>query len=493
MKKFRFLLLVALFMFFVPCVYAGSFSVSSSDLSPSVGDTIKVTVKANSAAGKFTVSSSNTGVLSGGGSIWVEDGSNSVSFKANSAGSATVTIVPADVSDSSDGSVISGNKTLNITVKAPSSNSSSGNSGSSGSSGRSTVRENNPVKSSINYLSSLSIEGAELSPQFDKDTTEYEVTLESGTSSIKVNGSKESNVSYVTGLGDVSVSEGVNNISVVVTAENGAKRTYNIKATVLEESPIVVNVDGSDKTLIRKNDGMPSASDYYVLSTVKIDDADIPCYVNDTTGYKLVALKSADGQVDLYKYDESSKTYSSYSEFGFSSLRINILDTDAPTDYVVKNITINEKEVKAFVKDGSLPLIYGVNLETGEKNFYSYDSSENTIQKFIISDKEVNYYPFIIVGLSILAFIEFIVICFSGKKKSKKNYEKSFDSSRNTVYNDENNITDDLTDEHMSSEEELGHTALISNSVNNVFDNSVNRKEKKKKKKEKSDDEMFRF
>lgn len=523
MKKLRKILLLILFTLFMPVVSAGSFSVSTSDLTPTVGSTIKVTIKSSHAAGKFTVSSSNTSVLSGGGSVWAEDGSSgTISFKANSAGSATITIVPADVADSTDGTAISGNKTVTITVKSPSSNSNPNNSGGNNSSGNNNSGGNNNgvttqkpvVKSSINYLSSLSIEGVELSPAFDKETTEYEVVLESGTTSVNVSGTKESDVSYVTGLGDISVSEGVNYISIVVTAENGAKRTYIIKATVLEEDPILIDVGDQEKTLIRKVDAMPVASDYYISSTTQIDGVEIPCYISEITGYTLVALKDDQGNVELYRYDSDTGSYLDYSEFGFDFVKISLLESSfVPDGYVLGTIVINERDVPAYLKDGSYPLLYGINLETGEENFYCYDSSENTIQKFIISDKKdfSKYYPYIIIGLCGLVLFEFIVIIgviISKNKKIKKalrkkldtktDYEKSFDSKRNAFYKNESNITDDLTDEFMSSvsDEQLGHTALISNNVNKVFDNSINRKSLKKEKKanrKKNDDEMFHF
>ena len=482
MKKIRLIVFAILFCLFVPIVDAGSFSASSTDLTPTVGNTIKINVNANSAAGKFTVSSSNSGVLSGGGSSWIENGSGSFSFTAKSAGSATVTITATDVSDSSSGAPITGSKTITINVKEKASNNNNGGG---------TVVKKSYVKSSINYLKSLSVEGVVLSPEFNKDTTEYEVTLDSGTTSINVNGEKESNVSYVTGLGNIPVSEGVNFISIVVTAENGAKRTYNIKATVLEESPIIVNVSGIEKTLLRKADGLPNAGDYYTLSTVKINDVDIPAYVNETSGYTLVGLKDSEGNVSLYRYSDGS--YYEYKEFGFGIVRLGLLEpSEVPKGYTIGEVTINEKKVNGYIKEGSLPLLYGINIETGEKNFYSYDSSENTIQKFVAPKENPysKYYPYIIIGVSFLALFEFIVIiCIvvSKNKKLKKilrdkldvktEFEKSLDNS--------------------NDDENLGHTALISKSVSNVYDNAKNKKdlkkEHKKKSKKNSDDDMFHF
>ena len=59
------------------------------------------------------------------------------------------------------------------------------------------------------------------------------------------------------------------------------------------------------------------------------------------------------------------------------------LDGETPDGYKLDKVKINEKEYSAFIKDGAYPLLYGINLESGEKNYYSYDSNEGTIQKFL--------------------------------------------------------------------------------------------------------------
>lgn len=505
--NFKKVLFCLMFLVFIPIVNAGSFSISSSASSVSVGSSVTIYVSASDAVGRFSVSSSDSSVVAfndSTSSVWLDNSSSSFKFVAKRAGRAVITVTPSDCAGYDEKEITS---SKSITINVISGGSTNGGTTNNGSSTKKTV-VTETLKSSINYLSSLGVEGFNLSPAFDKEVTEYDVELPNGTNSINITGEKENSSSYVTGLGEVSVSEGVNNISVVVSAENGAKRTYSIRATVLEEEPIIVNVDGIDYTLIRKNEAMPSVSEYYTLSSVSINDKDIPCYVSDVTGYKLVALKDSNGNISLYRY--SDNTYIKYNEFGFNYLRLSMTTPDiAPVGYELGSITINDSEIKAYIKEGSLPLIYGVNIETGESNFYSYDSSEGTIQKYVINEKtdKRGYYPYIIIGLSGLCLLEFImIICVisSKNKKLKKvlrnkletktEYESSFEPKKNTVYKDEKNITDDLTDEYMSSSEELGHTALISNSVNNVFDNSVNRKDlKKKTKKKKPDDDMYKF
>ena len=72
---------------------AASFDASISKTSVTVGDTFTVTVKANNAAGMYSVSSSNSNVSvsSGSSSEFLENASATITFKANKAGTATIT------------------------------------------------------------------------------------------------------------------------------------------------------------------------------------------------------------------------------------------------------------------------------------------------------------------------------------------------------------------------------------------------------------------
>ena len=296
----------------------------------------------------------------------------------------------------------------------------------------------------------------------------------------------------------------------------------------------------------------------YKESNILIKGETVPCYHSEITDIYLIGLMNDKGDISFYRYDASNDKFYSYSEINVSGLFISLVQNDnVLSGYNKGVIKIGDKEYDGFVKDDSYSLIYGINLETGEQNFYSYDSFEGTLQRYSInngSDNRFNcYIIYGLIGLCVFEFIMIIVSVISKNRQLKKvlhskldirtEYEKSLDSDDS--YNDEENITDDLTDEYISSditnntddesddvidetnkfddsdetssvsdnlndetsesnlnldssseddEENLGHTALISRDLNNVFDNSVNKKERKKRKRSKdSDDEMFKF
>ncbi len=110
-----------------------------------------------------------------------------------------------------------------------------------------------------NVLSSLSINGYSLTPSFDKFTSTYNVIVPNDTSSITISASKVDSTASVSGTGQKSISVGNNNFKIVVTAENGDKRTYQLNVvreatvkntqTIKEGSTFSTNYDLNGDTI----------------------------------------------------------------------------------------------------------------------------------------------------------------------------------------------------------------------------------------------------
>ena len=86
-----------------------------------------------------------------------------------------------------------------------------------------------------NNLKSLEIEGQEITPAFDKDTTSYTLTVPSDVDKIKVNAESESDAATVDGTGEHELQPGENTVEVKVTAEDGTEKTYTIVVTKEED------------------------------------------------------------------------------------------------------------------------------------------------------------------------------------------------------------------------------------------------------------------
>ncbi len=408
MKKFKLNILLAVIMtiLFVPnIIKAASFSVSASGYTVTVGSTVTVYVKGTDLAGKFTISSSNSGVFSGGGSVWVDKDTQAVRFTAKSAGSVTITVTPTNVSDYS-GKQITGSKSIILKAYVP------------------RALETN------NYLDSLNVEGVDLIPSFDKDTDTYIVDLEPGTTSVNVSAEKANRYASVSGTGEIEVKEGSNEIKVIVTAENGSKRTYTITANVKEYDPINVTIDGSDYSVVRKLSELTKL-DNYEETTVEIDGNEVPAFKNDTLGYTLVGLKDVTGKIKFFIYNNGE--YKPYIFVTFNKLDLIILNDEVsiPKDFIKDTMIIGEETVTCYKNNElGLTIIYGRSIKTGETGFYTFENTDMTVQKFNLDTynkvlDKFTLYEYIIIGeAGLVLFILFIILITSISRRKKLTKKK---------------------------------------------------------------------
>lgn len=93
-------------------------------------------------------------------------------------------------------------------------------------------------KSSNKNLSSLKIEGIEITPAFDKDTTQYTAQVEGDVTELKIDAKAEHSKAKVTVEGNKNLKEGDNIIKIKVTAEDETTRIYFITVTQGEGADI---------------------------------------------------------------------------------------------------------------------------------------------------------------------------------------------------------------------------------------------------------------
>lgn len=424
-KLFSFFITLFLSVFLLnTSIKAASATISvKSNNSVVVGNTVKVTVtlSSSSSLGSWDFSIGyDTSLLrmtsstaeSGQRSVGYVSGSGQTSktytfnFKALKSGTAKVYVNNAEVYafDESLMSVSKGSKSISIKTQA----------------------EIEASYSKNNYLKSLSVDGYELSPSFDKETLEYTVELDSTVESIKVNASAEDSTASLIGGGEISVVEGSNTIELVVTAQNGNTRTYKITANVKEINPINVEVNDKKYTVVKRKSAL-TAPDNFTETTVVINNEEIPAFYNEITDYTVVGLKNEEGIVELFIYDLDSGKYTKYQELNFNSNKIFLLDAvDVPKGLKETTITINEKEVKAYKFDDNSVyyIVYGINLNTGNKDFYMYDSEEYTIQRYDTTmidklTKEKDRYLSIVLVLSCVCFLSMLFLLIEVNKYNK--------------------------------------------------------------------------
>lgn len=438
MKKRILYLCLTLLVFFTGGyqAQAASLSISASSKSVTIGSSVTVTVKASDLAGKFSVSSSDSSILSGGSSgTWLENSSESFKFTAKKEGSATITVKTISAASFSTGSAFSESKSITINVVKP--------------------RE----KSTNNNLKSLSVEGYNLSPEFNKDTLEYTTELPADATKIEINASKEDSYASITGTGEKEVQEGENRFEIVVTSETGSSKTYVIIANVKDNNPIEKEVDGKTLTVVKRSDSLVKPNDYFTEHKVTINDVEVPAFYNEKTNIVLIGLKDESGKIELYLYQEKEDKCEKYQSITSSNPTIIFKEaTNIPSDYQKTTIKIEDASYEVYKsnKNKNYLLIYGLNIETGEENWYSYHEGEKTIQVYNSQevenltneyDKKLEEYKLVIIVLGSLSILLLLIILIlvlkKGKKtKLKKEINQSKEESQIAEENEENFLDD---------------------------------------------------
>lgn len=287
-----------------------------------------------------------------------------------------------------------------------------------------------------NNLASLGVEGFTLTPEFNANTLEYSVIVPEDTKNVNITGTVQDKKASITGVGVQQVNQGNNKFLVTVKAENGSEKTYTINVDVKDENPIEVTVGDKKYTVVKIKENLPIAS-FYNEYSIKINEFDIPAYKNDYTGLVLVGLKDTDGNISLFIYDDENNSYKEYNELKSSQITIYPLKPEENIEgYKKGNVKIQDIDVEGFYlnEDSDFFVIYGVNVETGDKGFYMYDKKMQTLIKYndelssLLSEK-IKLYTYIIIGFISLSVVMLIIIivlvCKKGKKKKRgKDKEK---------------------------------------------------------------------
>lgn len=492
-KLFNKLILVFLFLFslmfnvkYVSAVSA-NVSLSASSTNVSIDNTITITVTVSESGGKlgtwsYSINHDSSKLSLVSGSEYEDSGygdgnitskTYTLKYKAIAQGTSTISVTSANVYDWDSEQPLGVNKgsvTINVT-NTSSSNSSSGS--------KSTTPKN-----SDNSLKSLGIEGATLSPEFNKDTLEYSAEFPSDTTKVMVNAEKNDSKASISGTGEKEVAEGTNKLEIVVTAENGSTKTYVINAIVAEKDPIEVKVDGKEYTVIRKKDVL-EAPEGYTETTVLINDEEIPAYTNEKTGYLLVGLNNSKGESSWYIYDKNKQSYKKYIELKSDMVRISVLKPnkkDIPYKYYKSTFEFNQQMIDGYTFDenSDFRLVYGMNIETGEKSFYVYDTNEKTIQRFyneqaLIYIELVKKIKYLLIGVGACTIILFILLLISLSKNAK--FKKKYLSKIEQVKKDKKELP----------KEEVKYKDIEATRVMNKIDEEqVPKKKIKNKKREKT-------
>lgn len=410
-KKFKILFYILITIFFssFPVQYiqaaTGSISATASSSSIAVGATFKVTVRVSSESElgswrfdlnydstklRLSPSSSPASIAGYYTTSGQKTASYSYSFTAIAAGNTSVSVRNGAIVgiDESFMTVSSSGTSINIVPQSTQPDVPDNYSGNS-------------------YLTTLMVEGSLLSPVFSKNVLEYSLELEPGTEAVNISAVPEDSRSVVTGVGEIPVLDGVNRLEVRVVAENGNEMIYVIKAMVEESDPVEVMIGDKKYTVIRRLQGFETPANY-LETTVNIRNREVPALKGEITRLTLVGLKSPEGEIGLFVYDEKNDAFTLYTELRIGGIVFYPYsledDLKVPAGYGKFILEIEDNEIDAYRMDekSKYSLMYGMNVETGKSGFYLYDQVEGTLQRY---NEEENLYNQDILGKYLIGIV----------------------------------------------------------------------------------------
>ena len=450
MKKIKNLLLtIFVSVFLIPtCVNAASANISIKTSGTAVvGNTITatVTVSSGTAMGswQFLVSydTSKLKLISGQTSVadyttsasGVKSKSYTLKFQALKSGNASINVGSYLVYaiDESGMSVSTKNASVKIMTQA----------------------ELEATYSKDNNLKSLSVEGYELSPEFNKDTLEYSTTVPSTVDKINSIANKNDSTASVEGAGEKEVVEGSNPFEIVVTAQNGSTKTYKLVVIVEDINPIELTIDGKKYSVVKRQDNLEKPTGFDE-TTVKIGEFDIPGFKSETLDLTLVGIKDEEGNISLAIYEDGK--YKEYHEINSNQITLYLLDLPKNDDYTKTTIKINGKKVEVYKydKNSKYSLVYGKNVETGKEDYYMYDEVEGTFQRYNEEqleklNEQLTNYLYVIYAFS--GCLGLIFLCFIISKCAKSKAKKKAKLRELEKQNENKEIIEDFLEEKKKS------------------------------------------
>ena len=376
----------ALLLCMTQSVFAASISVTAGQSSVKVGNTVAftITVPSNTQAWTYQVAwSDNLTHVSGDTEPMGFEGNstrNQLIFKANGEGTGKVWIAGGSYSIDRQPYDASGSATVSIvSASQPSQGYDHGDFDDD---------PPTPSKSSNNALASLTVSAGELAPAFDPTITDYTLSLPLRTNKITFTATPSDSKATVQGDGEVALRGGENKVAVVVTAEDGSAKTYNITVKVAREPTVFFSLNGESLGVMQDTDGVtPPAG--FSPTTVPYSGEELPAWTN-AAGQMLLYLVNQDTlAAGFYLYDEAEGVQSPYLPIVYGATTYVYTGVPAEKESI-PGLTLCDVEAFGHIlkgwkyEDASLQDFCVLYLMDAGGNYgcHTYDSQSGTLQRF---------------------------------------------------------------------------------------------------------------
>ena len=376
----------ALLLCMTQSVFAASISVTAGQSSVKVGNTVAftITVPSNTQAWAYKVDwSDNLTYVSGDTEPMGFEGNstrNQLIFKANGEGTGKVWIAGGSYSIDRQPYDASGSATVSIvSASQPSQGYDHGDFDDDPPA---------PSKSSNNALSALTVSAGTLTPAFDPAVTDYTLSLPLRTNKITFTATPSDSKATVQGDGEVALRGGENKVAVVVTAEDGSAKTYNITVKVAREPTVFFSLNGESLGVMQDTDGVtPPAG--FSPTTVPYSGEELPAWTN-AAGQMLLYLVNQDTlAAGFYLYDEAEGVQSPYLPIVYGATTYVYTGVPAEKESI-PGLTLCDVEAFGHIlkgwkyEDASLQDFCVLYLMDAGGNYgcHTYDSQSGTLQRF---------------------------------------------------------------------------------------------------------------
>ena len=376
----------ALLLCMTQSVFAAGISVTAGQSSVKVGNTVAftITVPPKTQAWTYQVAwSDNLTYVSGDTEPMGFEGNstrNQLIFKANREGTGKVWIAGGSYSIDRQPYDASGSATVSIvSASQPSQGYDHGDFDDD---------PPTPSKSSNNALASLTVSAGELAPAFDPTITDYTLSLPLRTNKITFTATPSDSKATVQGDGEVALRGGENKVAVVVTAEDGSAKTYNITVKVAREPTVFFSLNGESLGVMQDTDGVtPPAG--FSPTTVPYSGEELPAWTN-AAGQMLLYLVNQDTlAAGFYLYDEAEGVQSPYLPIVYGATTYVYTGVPAEKESI-PGLTLCDVEAFGHIlkgwkyEDASLQDFCVLYLMDAGGNYgcHTYDSQSGTLQRF---------------------------------------------------------------------------------------------------------------
>lgn len=217
------------------------------------------------------------------------------------------------------------------------------------------------IKNNIATLDNILVEGYELDKEFNKDTLEYNIEVDSSVDKIKISYVKTDENAQVSGNGavdgDINLNYGTNKLNIKVDSEDGkvtntyivnVKRNYDFSTSVYlydKDNNYIYTRSDEGVTITSKLEKLPEGLSY------KIEDNKLNIlYIDEVVkSIDIINFSSEYSIVDGKFYIEKDLTYGAFLDkinIDNDKLKIQVVNS---SDEVISNDTIIDSDKKAYV------------------------------------------------------------------------------------------------------------------------------------------------